>query len=427
MSARGAAHALLLGLAWLGASGGALATEASSFGVGPRSRALAGAGATQDCGSEATFVNPAALAFAERPTVTAGFGVRRAWLYWQRSGGAEQRTDAAAVSLSELGFTLPLPLLELPLVLGFVSASANGSVAHARLPLAEEPQFPLVGARARAVDFDLALGLQAARFLSLGLGVRALSSLSGTTEVVRDEKTTSTRVRDTLEPVLAPLAGISAKLADTSLALVARAPLRADFAMHLSAVDLGASQLPPLELAGVAAYDPWTFALELSRKLGAVTALVSGEYQRFRDTPPLLPATVRCAAERPDCGALPTEPANFHDTVNLRFAAQWHVPLRRGAEGRLSAGYAFLPTPIPEQTSDANFLDNSRHRFALGYGIELDAPLPPVALDAAASFDQLSARTSHKAANVPESNPGAPELRSRGHLLGLSLALTVKL
>lgn len=427
MTARSAAHALLLGLAWLAASGGALATEASTFGVGPRSRALAGAGATQDSGAESSFVNPAALALAERPTITAGYGFRRAWLYWQRRGDAEQRGDAAAVSLSELGFTLPLPLFELPLVLGFVSSSADGSVARARLPLAEEPQFPRFSANPRAVDFDLALGLRAAHWLSLGLGVRALSSLSGTTEVVRDKKTTSTSVTDTLDPVLAPLAGITAKLADTSVAWVARAPLRADFNMHLSAVDLGATQLPPLELAGVAAYDPWTFVLELSQKLGSVTVLASGEYQRFRDAPPLLPATVRCPAERADCGALKEEPANFHDTVNVRFAAFWRVRLRRGAEAHLSAGYAFMPTPIPEQTSDGNLLDNSRHRLALGYGVELDAPLPPLALDAAFNFDQLSSRTSHKASHVPDDNPGAPELRSRGHLLGLSLALTVKL
>jgi long-chain fatty acid transport protein len=103
------------------------------------------------------------------------------------------------------------------------------------------------------------------------------------------------------------------------------------------------------------------------------------------------------------------------------------IPISRSAKAKLRAGYAFVPSPIPEQTGAENLLDNARHRFGLGYGLALAEPLPPLELDGAFTLEQLLPRTSRKLPEVAPENAGAPSLTSRGHAFGLSLSLTVKL
>jgi hypothetical protein len=426
MSRRLCAAALTLSLGL--ASARAAATTASIFGIGPRSRALAGAGLSQDIGYEAAFANPAALSLSPTASLSAGYDVTSAWLYLQRGSEPERRFDSAPLTGAELGFALPLSVGSERFVLGFASLSPGGSVARAQLPLGEVPQFPLLLSRQRAVDFDLALGVRPFHFLAVGLGVRALSTLSGTAQVERGKTTTTTHVSDTLEPVLAPVVGLSAFFgSQTTLALTLRAPLRADFDIQLGAVDLGATQLPPLNLAGVAHYDPLALQAELAKQVGLLTGMFGAVYQRFRDTPTLLPRTVTCPAERPDCLALDASSPQFHDTFDLHVALTLGLPLARRATGTLRAGYALVPSPVPEQIGADNLLDNARHRFGLGYGLSLSRPLPPIDVDCALSLDELVTRTSRKLPSTPTDNPGAPSLTSRGRVFGLSLGLTVKL
>jgi hypothetical protein len=427
VSSRGAVAWLAL-LAALATSAPAAATTATVLGIGPSTRSLAGAGVTQAVGYEAAFQNPAGLALAPATSLSAGYGVTTAWLYTKRGNEPERRFDTQPLGAIELGFTLPFRLFQQRFVLGFAGSSPGGSVAQADLPLAEAPQFPLLLSRQRAVDFDLGLGLRPFGFLAFGIGVRALSTLSGTAEVERTKQGSSTRVNDTLVPVLAPLAGVTAFFGSrATLALVARAPLRADFDIQLGAVDLGATQLPPLNLTGVAHYDPLALQAEYAQHLGQLEAMFGAVYQRFSATPTLLPRTVSCPAERPDCLALTASSPQFHDTFDLHVAAALSFAVTSSASAKLRAGYAFVPSPIPEQAGSENLLDGARHRLGLGYGLTLLDPLPPLALDCALTYDQLVARTSRKQPDVAPDNLGSPTLRTRGHLFGLSLGLTVRL
>jgi hypothetical protein len=422
----GAALATLLCL--LTGTTAARATTGTVFGIGPSTRAWAGAGATQSAGYEAAFQNPASLSLSPELSLSAGYGVQSSWLSTQRGQAAEERFDSEPLSLTTLGFTLPLEAFGQRFVVGFASLSPGGSVARAALPLGEQPQFPLLVSRQHAIDFDLGLGVRPWRFLALGLGLRALASLSGNADVQTQGKATTTRVSDTLEPVLAPNVGVTAFLgANATAALVVKAPLRADFDIELSAVDLNATQLPPLHLAGVAHYDPLSVQAEYAQRLGPLTAMFGAIYQRFSRTPTLLPSTVTCPDERPDCLALVAQPPHFHDTVELHVATAVALELTRAAHAELRAGYAFVPSPVPDQSGPDNLLDNARHRLGLGYGVTLSDPLPPLGLDAAFALDELVPRTSRKAAEVAPGNAGAPTLTSRGRSLGLSLGLTVRL
>lgn len=420
-------RAMLTLFAWAAHAGSAHATSGSLSGIGPRTQALAGAGAALDVGYEAAFQNPAGLAYRKNPTLHVGYAVTSLQLYWQRQGEAETRVPLEQVHQSQLGFTLPLELGEQRLVFGLASISPDGFVARAELPPGEEPQFPLLVAPRRAVDLDLSLGFQPLDWLALGVGLRALASLSGTASVTRTAQGSTTVVDDVLTPVLAPLAGVSLFFgsADTA-ALVLRAPLRADFDVQLAAVDLGATQLPPLELAGVAHYDPLSLTAEYAHRFGSLRALAGAVYQRFQDTPARLPPTLSCPPERPDCLALPGSSPELHDTVELHAAATYELGLTRTAKVELRAGYAYVPSPLPEQRGPENLLDNARHRLGLGYGLELKAPLS-LGLDFACQLEQLVRRTHHKLADVPGDNPGAPALSSGGSAFSASLGLSLEL
>jgi len=422
----GAVLATLLGHLANGTA--AHATTGSVFGIGPSTRAWAGAGATQATGYEAAFQNPAALALTPEVSLSIGYGVQSSWLYTQRGQAREQRLDTQRISLAALGFTLPLEAFGQRFVFGFASLSPGGSVARANLPLADEPQFPLLVGRQQAIDFDLGLGVRPFRGLALGLGLRAVASLSGNAEVQTRGKTTTTRVSDTLEPVLAPNVGVTVILNENATAaLVLKAPLRADFDMALGAVDLNATQLPPLHLAGVAHYDPLSVQAEYAQRLGPLHAMFGAVYQRFSGTPTLLPSTVTCPAERPDCLALRANAPHFHDTFDLHVAATLALKLTHSTVAQLRAGYAFVPSPVPDQTGAENLLDNARHRLGLGYHLTLADPLPPLGLDAALTLDQLVPRSSRKSPEVAADNAGAPTISTRGRALGISLGLTVKL
>lgn len=417
---------LALPLLLLCASTPAAATPAALFGPGPRTQALAGSGASLNVGSEAAFQNPAQLSLVRRPELSAGYGLHKSWLYWQRGTETEKRVELAAEGATQLGFALPLWLGDEPLVLGLSSVSPGGTVARADLPLAEQPQFPLLVTRRQAVDFDLSAGYRPLPFLALGVGLRALAALSGNVEVERAGSRTSTSVRDSLEPELAPLFGASAFIGRATASLVLRTALRADFNVELAAVDLGATQLPPLHLAGVAHYDPLALHAEYAHRLGELTALAGVVYQRFSDTPALLPRTVSCPSERPDCAALDVSAPDLHDTFDLHLALTYRLVAATNASLELRAGYAYLPSPVPEQTGSANFLDAARHRLAVGYGIALERDLP-WSFDVAASLDQLESRSHRKATDVSDDNAGYPELSTRGHLVNASFSLTVKL
>jgi hypothetical protein len=410
-----------LGLLALSVTCPAVATPGATFGIGPRTLAFSGAGASLGTGYEAAFENPAQLASLAAPDLELGYGATRFSLT-PRSAPA----DGAGSTL--LGFALPLPLGMRALVFGFAAQSPSNRIASASLPEPEQPQFPLLVQRSQATDFDLSLGMQIFPFLSLGAGMRGLASLSGTVTVLKNaDGTSSSSVADTLKPVLAPLFGASVAMSPRdALALVFRGALRADFAVDLQAVDLGATTLPTLHLTGVAHYDPLTLYAEYRHTLGPLSLLVGLAYEHWSAFPGLLGQTVQCPAERPQCAALPAPRFVLQDTWAPHLGAVWVLPLTPSAQASLRAGYSYEPSPAPNQTSVSNTYDNARHVLGLGYGVALSAPLP-LHTDFACQVQELTARTQRKNADVPPDNPGFPSVTTSGFVESCALTFGVRL
>jgi hypothetical protein len=403
----------------------ASATSGSVLGIGPRTLALAGSGATLPMGYEAAFENPAQLAESSKPDLELGYGATRFALTLAPQALSVPE-DGSGSTL--LGFALPLRFGSESLVFGFAARSPSNRIASASLPYAEQPQFPLLVQRTEATDFDLSVGLRPIRFLSLGAGLRGIASLAGTVTVLQNPDGTSTSsVDDTLKPVLAPIFGVTTQLGERdALGLVFRGALRADFAVDVAAVNLGATTLPELHIAGVAHYDPLTLYGEFRRDLGPVSLLIGVAYQRWSGFPGLLGQTVQCPAERPSCAALPAPKFVLTDTWAPHLAAVWNVALTSSASATLRAGYDYEPSPAPNQTDVSNTFDNTRHVFGLGYGVALAAPLVPLHSDLACQLQELAPRTQRKNSGVPSDNPGYPAITSGGFVESCALSVGVR-
>ena len=109
----------------------------------------------------------------------------------------------------------------------------------------------------------------------------------------------------------------------------------------------------------------------------------------------------------------------------------------------LRAGYALLPTPVPEQTGATNLLDSTRHVITAGAGLSLPRVAGrPLSISLHAGAHVLPGRTHTKDLERPcadgglcdadtskagfqSDNPGYPSLRGGGAVLfgGLTLEL----
>src|SRR5262245_51031132 len=168
----GRARAAFAGIAVALLPGTALATQSELFGAGPRSTALAGAGASLALDAESTLLNPAMLAPAVKEL---SFGLRasRFSLELERDGISEPFSVESAKGFF-LGATTPLSDGDFESAFGLFAGAAPDYIVRAHLPFAEQPDFPLLVRRANAFDFAAGLGIRHGIF-SLGLGLRVLA------------------------------------------------------------------------------------------------------------------------------------------------------------------------------------------------------------------------------------------------------------
>ncbi len=398
----------------------ARATPAELFGAGPRSTALAGAGVSLEMGPEAALTNPALLAAATKE-LDIGLRATRFALSIEASGRSEPFPAELSKSLC---FGVSAPLVDGPLALGFglFAQTPPGFVVRARVPLEGVPTFPLLVGRADALDLGAGLGARIGP-LGVGVGVRALAALAGRVAVTEEQGHTASSVSTRLLPSVAPVLGATLDVEPVGrLGFALRGPLRADFDVDVAAASLGGLGIVPLHVQGVAAYEPLRIDLELSRAIGAVTAVVGARFEHFSAFPGWAGPTVECPPADRRCGTPPGEPPGYHDVVSPRVGATLATGWLAPATLELRAGYTLAPTPIPEQTGRSNVFDATRHGLAFGYSITLPPALAPLRLDTAFRFDLLAPRRHDK---LPEAGGGS--ITTHGHTETLLVGAGVEL
>ena len=359
---------------------------------------MAGGGASIGWGFETVRTNPSLLALDHERSLSVG------WLGAFYDLDANGHLPAEAVSGSIIGGTLPLPFegfLKDRLTLGLAFFTPFKLVARAHLLYPEKPKFPIAD-RAQSVSVQLGIGADLGYGIRLGVGFAALAGLTGSVIVATDASgRVGTVVEDTLIASYAPIIGASRDFGPYRLGLTYRGQLSGPFDVVIQVRDLGSIVVPPLHISGTAQFDPHQLEVELTRSLGNFQVALGATYRRWSDYPGAVQQTVRCPDPVPgedpvECDPLIPEPPHYSDTVAPRVAAEGVFTIAPGITLKGRAGYAFEPSPAPEQTSVPNDFDNHRSVIGLGYGLSLSRPLPRIDLDLFSQIHILHDRDHHK-------------------------------
>lgn len=401
------------------APAGALASSEDVFGYGVRSAAMGATSAAVGEGYEAVYGNPGLLSLSRERSLTLGF----VGAHFDLHAGA--RLPYEPLHGSVIGATLPVPFggaLKDRVALGLAFFTPLDLIVRGRILYPETPQF-LVADRTQTVAVQAGVGVDIGHHLRVGAGFAALAALAGSVIVATDASgRVGTVVEDSLVASYGPIVGASYDISDAyRVGLVFRGELVGRFNVVIEVKDLGGIVVPPLNISGVAQYDPWQIALEVARTKGPWRAALGATFKHWSAYPGPAEATVRCPETDPatgepfgSCGALVPTPVDYSDTVVPRAGVEREFVLARGVTARVRGGYFFEPSPAPEQTGEANLFDNSRSVFTLGYGLALSDPLPSINLDVFSQLHVLHPRSHTKGADVPADNAGAPSVDTGG-------------
>lgn len=414
----------------------ALASAEDVFGYGVRSSGMGATGAAISTGFESVYGNPSLLALpGQKRELSLGF--LGAHFDLRAGADAKDRLPYDALRGAYIGALLPIPfggLLKDRVTLGLAFFTPFDLIVRGRILYPETPQF-LVADRTQSVAVQAALGVDLGHGLRLGGGFAALAALTGSVLVATDASgRVGTVVEDTLVASYGALLGASYELGENyRLGLTFRGALVGRFNVVITVQDLGGIVVPPLNISGVAQYDPWQIALEAARVKGPWKLAVGATFKRWSAYPGSAEATVRCPELDPQtgmpfegaCTASSPEPPNFSDTVVPRVGAERSFSFRPGLQGHVRGGYFFEPSPAPSQKGTSNIFDNARSVFSLGYGIELGPPLPGIRIDCFGQLHVLHHETHQKDAGVPSTNPGVPSVQTQGLIVagGATLGL----
>ncbi len=362
--------------------------------------------------------NPALLGGRTEQHLSLGY---QSALFETEYSGTSHGRAQDAVNSTTLGVTLPLPfggVLSHRLAIGFSAYSPRELVTRAELLYADTPQFPLLTPRAQCLNLATGVGALVHPRLRIGAGVQWLASLVGSVDVTGSEEgTTTTVVHDELVTSLAPVAGVSAEpIDDVHVGLVWRAEHRSEVDVKIRVSELGALELPELNIAGMAQYDPEQVDAEIQWVPDAWSFVLGLRYRRWSAFPGFLGKTFDCPPEEPVCGARAPLDPGFSDTWSPKAALAFRLPLGERAEAELRSGMAYEPTPIPEQRGSTNTWDNSRLVASAGYAVRFEAAGVPLSLEIAFQRQWLRERTHAKSAEAAALKPALSKVVTSGQV-----------
>jgi long-chain fatty acid transport protein len=273
-------------------------------------------------------------------------------------------------------------------------------VVRGRILYPEKPQF-LLADRVQSVAVQAGLGIDLGYGIRVGGGFAALAALTGSVIVATDDAgRLGTTVEDTLVASYMPIVGASWEFWDDKYRVGAtfRGVLEGRFNVIIEAENLGQITIPPLNISGVAQYDPWQVALEVARIKGDWRLAVGATYKHWPAYGGPAEATVRCIdrlfQDVPCDPIVPPDP-DYSPVVSPRIGVERVFGLAREAAILARGGFAFEPSPAPEQTGRTNYFDNHRSIYSLGFGLRLPDPIP-VSFDGFAQVQWMHARSHEK-------------------------------
>jgi len=425
VSKRGAVTTTAIALSLLASP--VAAGSGALFGEASRTASFADAVTARPGELSAIYFNPGALADLPRAMVTLSGHVGGLQLFFQRNGESEQ--DMSRL-VGGWGVAAGTPLFGPWWLRAFRFGLALHVPAQHALKLRaptrpDEPSFLMYGDRAERTALAACLSVRLFDRIGVGAGVSLTPTLNTPTLVsyqpgrgASAEDNVVVDLERELQIEASATFGVRAQVHE-------RLALGFAYRQHVTTSAEGPNDvqagsllvddridfydfLEPDEMAlGVAAFPHRDWSLSLD--------LVRSRWSQYR--------TIHNVTPRP----------GLSDVHNLRFGAE-HRLLPSLA---LRFGYAFEPSPLPEQVADNNLLDGDRHVIAVGSGLDL-RPLGwgPLRLDGHLRAHVMHSQQADKdVAQLSDADPeqagtqignlGYPGFSAGGYVLEGGLTLTV--
>lgn len=404
------------------------------YGFGARGMGMAGAmvGAVDD--SSANFYNPAALTRRSELQLDIGYLVTSTSL---KLNGKDVGVDEG--SGFQLGVVVPGEFGPIGLAFGVGLFLPQDRISRVRALPQQQPRFVYYDNRPQRVYVTTNLAIRVLPWLHLGGGIAFLTEtagsldLSGLVWIGDTERTTLNASIDVrFETVRYPTGAILFTPDDSwSVGVTYREQVAAQ--LDLGATVDGAIPLSEDNLApGSFAISSFNTTLFTPRQLwvGGTYAPVDellismdvGWLNWSAYPTPTANLTTSIDIEGLDLAALLPPPQevfapNFHDIVSGRFALEGRFQL--GSKVQLDArlGYAYEPTPAPDQPALTNYVDTDKHTIGTGISVTITAWSPhvaaPLSIDLGGQAILLAPRQYKKA----DPNDPIGDFEASGHLL----------
>ncbi len=416
----GGAAALSL-IALVGLTRAARASDADTYGAGPRGTAMAGALVAGADDGSAAYYNPAGLALGARSgrtQLSIGYATGLPFVYVHRTLDDKEHQQYSTYLPPSQGWVTAAGLFPLGgkiirdrAALGFYLDDPQNDLVRVELLDPHDPQFLRYQADPNRLELATSLGVRFGDKVAAGIGVNVLAGIGGTADFDMDLFGKQVRHRKldfTLKTTAAPIVGLTVTPTDR---------LRFSFAYHgalslpvveNSAIGLGDLGTLLLDVSGVVQYSPHELAV------GAMVAPTDHlridadlRYEMW-NLAPYPAAQIKVDATGDVLHSLGLDqalsmqtkdpPAPFQATLVPSVAVEATLP---DGVTTLRAGYSFRPTYVDDQVlPDSNFLDNDAHIVGLGASFQFRDPTEvfsqPLRLELAAQGQFFQPRTVKK-------------------------------
>jgi len=399
----------------------ARANPADAFGFGSRAAALGGAATAIADDASANYYNPAGLVRGRDLRIDLGYQAALPYLYMNGRNSQVDPTHGFSVGIAAPGAIGPIRV-----AFGAALFLPDDRLTRVRSLAFAQPRWVYYDNRTQRIFLAANLALQIVRGLYVGGGLAFMSRTQGTVALqgniaVTDTDQTSSlvkRIDVDLVAVRYPQAGI---VFEPTGWLTLAASYRHSFILRLDqgfAINgsVGNPGLMPIVANGSFSatsessdlFQPWQLTLAVAarvtpRLLISFDATYAG-WSQF-ETPAAtldikldLGATLNKLVHLPPPRSYPAP--GFHDILIPRLGVEYRALAREKVALDLRAGYAYEPSPAPEQVGESNYVDCDKHHFSVGAGIEtrpFGAALPrPLSIDAHVAVTYLPDRFNRK-------------------------------
>lgn len=373
--------------------------------------------ATDD--ASANYYNPARLAGTDDIRIDVGYQMAQPKLSVDGNGQAVDGSRGLAI-----GLAVPGKLAAARLAIGAGLFLPDQQITRTRTLPSAQPRWALYDNRPQRLFLAANLGISLPGHVSIGAGISYMSSTQGTVAldgvVGFPDATQSQLVLDMnvdLKTIRYPQAGVSW---DVKPWLTLAATYRGGFRLVLDQTfditgDIGTPGSPPLvdngflhlrsiaqDLFQPAQVTAAAFA-RITPRFSVAFDLAWHRWSVFENPA----AQIEIELDLQDFNNLvkipPQDPLpkpHFHDIAIPRLGVEYIARQTPRRTYRVRGGYAYEPSPTPEQFGSTNFIDTNKHSFSAGAGVEIPGLggviLRPMTIDFALVTTLLPTRETHK-------------------------------